>query len=879
MADVVRLSLDDRELTHAELVAAKAQLVPADLQARLGDGRAVVRANAALGLAALGLAGREVVPFLRDGDPRVARAAAEALAHVGKAQKPHLVDIAAALDGARPEVVDIVQRMFADLVGQADAELITVLDTASPITASAVVGACARVGIRGLHLLQTAARDERARVRINAVRGIAMIGDLEQESSMEVLLAVEREDRVSDVRAATRAALGALRARCRAVVSARRKTVEPAQPAVPELEQRAMTPAELTAAAAIAPLDELVRALEVPRVHARLNAVRILALKGAADAPTARSLMALLRDPEDTVRVETAQALGKLGASAVVAAPELVRVLDDVDPLVVATAEATLAGLGAAAAPALVDGLDTPSEPRGARVAALIGRLADGASLLAEALASTSVDIRIHAATGLGALGKARAGAGALHALSAATIHKNARLRAAAGKAVALLDPRPDRAPPKVAIDGFETRALAEPELAAGKAALAAAGVAGLAGHLGDARTVVRVNAAHALGALGAEAAAEALAVALRDDAPEVRLAAARALDRLGEPAVVAAAPDLVRALRDADAQLATQIATLLRTRTSAAIDHALDRGLDTPDAGHAHRICEIACARPHGLDLLCTAFLRPTAQANAAHGLVMLGNERLGKGRALLEGARGDASVVTREIARTALRELDGPPAVPTIPAIAGFETGLLDGAAFAGATLAAADLLPFLQDGRAVVRANTATALGALGPAAAAGLATTIGALLRDDDDRVRVAAANALDRLGDDAVVAAAPYLVGALRGAARAPEVCKTVLAARTAKVEAALLAGLETPDEAHGLRIAELICALPNARELLFVAFDGPAQNVQINAALGIGLLGAKRAGPAGRQRLLGGLAGPITARRHAVVKALAMFGE
>jgi len=125
----------------------------------------------------------------------------------------------------------------------------------------------------------------------------------------------------------------------------------------------------------------------------------------------------------------------------------------------------------------------------------------------------------------------------------------------------------------------------------------------------------------------------------------------------------------------------------------------------------------------------------------------------------------------------------------------------------------------------------------------------------------------------------VVVAAPALVGALRGDPRVVDACRAVLAARKDKVEAALLAGLETPDEAHGMRVAELICALPNARELLFIAFDGPAQNVQINAAFGIGLLGAGRAGPAGRQRLVNGLAGPFTRRRAAVVKALELLGS
>ena len=56
------ISLDDRPFTYAELVAAKGGLVADDLVRRLGDGRAVVRANAALGLAALGRAGGELVP-------------------------------------------------------------------------------------------------------------------------------------------------------------------------------------------------------------------------------------------------------------------------------------------------------------------------------------------------------------------------------------------------------------------------------------------------------------------------------------------------------------------------------------------------------------------------------------------------------------------------------------------------------------------------------------------------------------------------------------------------------------------------------------------------------------------------------------------------
>jgi HEAT repeat protein len=235
--------------------------------------------------------------------------------------------------------------------------------------------------------------------------------------------------------------------------------------------------------------------------------------------------------------------------------------------------------------------------------------------------------------------------------------------------------------------------------------------------------------------------------------------------------------------------------------------------------------------------------------------------------------------AAVAQAIAALALR-----PERPLPPlAIDGFERRVLAEAdlarhkdALTGAGVAG--LVPRLADARAIVRANAATAVGTLGPAAA-GQAITVAALLRDDDDRVRIAAAHALDQLGDDAVVAAAPALVGALRGDAGLAEVCRGVLAARKGRVEAALVAGLETPDQTHGMRIADLIVALPNARDLLFAAFDGEAQNVQINAAFGVAKLGAKRAGPEGRQRLLNGLPGPPTRRRDAMLKALAMLGE
>ena len=870
--------LEERLLSYDEVVKRKGDLNASDLVLALRDGRAIVRANAALGLAALGHAGRDLVPFLRDSEALAATAAAEALVHLGRAQREHLVAIAAALDGARPDVVALIVRMFSELIGQADSELIGVLDTADRGAASAVVAACERIGLRGLHLLQRAAADERALVRLNAIRGVGRLASLEPVSAIEVMKQVASEDSVSDVRAVALAALAAYVVRTRAEAAA--KAGQPVPSQVPALLLRALTPEEVNAAAAVATLGELLAALDHLRAEIRLNAVRVLARQGATAAGAVPALAVATRDQDRTVRVEAVTALAALATEPEVAGPPLVRALGDVDPAVVAAAEAALAARGAAVAPALIDSLAVASEAHGARVAGLIGRLPDGPSRLRDALASTSVDVRVHAALGLGALGKARAGA-VLAALTAATRGGNARVRAAVAAAVEMIDPRPDRSLPALAIEGFEQRVLAEADLGKSKAALTAAGVAGLAPRLADPRPAVRANTALALGVLGdaAPGVADALAVCLRDDDDDVRMSAARGLARLGEAAIAACAPDVIRALRNATAPLAAQLDAMIRASADPAVGVALVRALDTPDDHHARDLCALVCARPDAVDLLGTAFDRPGAQAAVARGFVMLGKDRLGSGRALLERARTADEARVRTLARATLLAIDGPPVAPVVPAVAGFETTILDQGAFAAAgPLDAAALFAFLNDGRPLVRANAATAIGTLG-AAAAGHAITVAAFLRDDDDRVRIAAARALDQLGDEAVITAAPYLVSALRGDATLAEVCRTALAARKAAVESALVAGLETPDQVHGMRVADLIVALPNAREVLFAAFDGEAQNVQINAGFGIAKLGPKRAGRDGRQRLLNGLPGPPTRRRAAMLQALAILGD
>src|SRR5258706_10078173 len=98
--------LDERRLGFDELRRNAAQLDPNKLVDMLFDGRAIVRANAALGLAATGNALSQLVPLLRDSEAVAAAAAAEAMTRLGGAIRPLIVQITLALDGTQPDITD-----------------------------------------------------------------------------------------------------------------------------------------------------------------------------------------------------------------------------------------------------------------------------------------------------------------------------------------------------------------------------------------------------------------------------------------------------------------------------------------------------------------------------------------------------------------------------------------------------------------------------------------------------------------------------------------------------------------------------------------------------------------------------------------------------
>jgi HEAT repeat protein len=868
-------ALDERPLRFADLAPYAAQLNADELTAMLRDGRGVVRANAALGLAAVNQPSLDLVTLLRDSEPRVAAAAAEALGLLGTLIRPFVPQLSQALDGALPEVVEAMVVAMASLIGKANDELFLALDVSFALAMKTVCEAAGRLGRAGIGFLIAATAHERGRVRINAIGGLGRWGKADIEASMACLMAVEANDPIPDVRTAAKQASLAVIAREKVVA------VDALPKNIPDFEERKLGMSELAEYADAINVDEMVHALSDGRTHVRINAARGLAAKGGGAARAVGNLGLACRDSIAAVRREAAKALGKLGDDALPAAADLVGALSDAEAEVADGAAETLEALGPRALDALVRGLETGSEPGGRRVGELIGKLAGAAEVLTEAFRSPAVNVQVNAAIGLGMLGRAGVGVG-LAALHGARTGGDARTREAVRRALEMINPAGNTGPAPVAVDGFEDRFLAAAELDKHKAALQAVGVADLDAYLQDGRDVVRANAATALGALGpaAAAAATTLGVRLRDDSPRVRVAAAQALDKLGDAAVIATAADLVRALGDADEKVAEACAHVLRARKARMIG-ALVRGLEADDPTHGRRIAELLNVFEDAPEILCDAFESPAVnvQVNAAIALGMLGAKRVGKGRKALEGARTGGWERTREAVRKALDMLDGPrPTGPAVIEVEGFESRLLGAEAFGNASgkLAVGDLISYLRDGRSHVRANAATALGVLG-ASASGAALAIGVLLRDDDMRVRIQAAQALDKLGDDAVRETAAYFVGALRGDAEVAAAVASVLAARKARVLGALIKGLETDDETHARRIVELINALPDAAETLCDAIESPAENVQVNAAIGLGMLGEKRAGASGRKALETRRTGGFVRTREAVFKGLAMW--
>lgn len=459
-------AFDERPLRFADLAPFAAQLEFDALIAGLRDGRGVVRANAALGMAAAGQVALDLVMLLRDSEPRVAVAAAEAIGLVGLQVQPLIPQIVQSLDGAQPEVIEVVVVALSGLVGKADGELGAALDVSLPLAMKTVVEACGRLDRAGIAFLISATSHDRSRVRINAIGGLGRWGKADIEASMACLTHIEANDPVPDVRTAAKQASLAVIAREKALA------VDALPKDIPDFEARKLGASELSDHADQIHVDEMVHALRDGRAHVRINGARALGVKGPAAGRAAPSLGLLCRDSAPQVRREAAKALGKLGDEALVAAPDLVGALSDAEEEVAEAAAETLEPMAARALDALVRGLETGSETGGWKVGELIGKLPSAAEVLTEAFRSPAVNVQVNAALGLGMLGKARVGVG-LAALHGARTGGDARTREAVRRALEMIHPSGQAGPAQVQVDGFEDRFLPAAELDAHKVTLA----------------------------------------------------------------------------------------------------------------------------------------------------------------------------------------------------------------------------------------------------------------------------------------------------------------------------------------------------------------------------------------------------------------------
>src|SRR3569833_2776338 len=198
--DAEPLELEERRYSFEDLK--RSLLVPDQLLAMLGDGRAHVRANAVLGLAASGQAVPQLVPVLRDSEAVAASAAAEAIAKLGREIRPLIPQIVAALDGTQPDITEKVIGVLAEQVGHSDEELILALDVPFDLAMKSIIPAVQQLGKPGVAFLIKAAKHERGRIRSNAVGGLARSGKTDLDAAMAFLTELEATDPVPDVRTA-----------------------------------------------------------------------------------------------------------------------------------------------------------------------------------------------------------------------------------------------------------------------------------------------------------------------------------------------------------------------------------------------------------------------------------------------------------------------------------------------------------------------------------------------------------------------------------------------------------------------------------------------------------------------------------------------------
>ena len=835
------------------------------LVAKLRDGREVVKQNAARALGTLaghdgiGAAAQAVAYLLRDGDVAVRKAAVEALQALGHDAMPAAWFLTAGLSDPDDEVRHAVIETLVGLHPDAEPFLIEALRTDTANAERGIFPVWQRIGGRGIDGLITALHDPSALIRLNAARALERLA---KEGAANALAELELRlaDPVQNVRAAAQAAIDAIQGgKPRPPV-----VLEPDPVDIDGFFERVLDDAFLADKTAVFGDDaaaRLARHMRDGRPYVRANAATVLG-HWASPEPVGSALAGLAvlaKDGAIEVRVRALTALGRLvdrsggeGAADISTYGEvLVAGLGDRFAPVREAASQALSALGERAFPSLAMGLAEVDERALPGITTLLVALGEPAlRALPDALSALTPEL--HTGTLRALLAFPREGLAACRALVEPLAGPGSEpvVREAA---VALLDRidgkdlEPAAAEPvPLPLDGFADGLMTREALSEAVSELR---FDLLVRALTDGRDVVRANAALGLEVLGGahELAWPLLVRALKDHDAEVRVRAAEALGAMAPRRDVAF--DLVRRLDDPSPRVVAAAEAALRAFGEFALDalmYALD---DRPEIVGRSVLPMIAGLGPKAIDKLVIAQRYDSAlvRRNALIGLRLLERDIAKAARIAVVQARLDED---REVRLEALRTLDWIDGVehvfvrePRVLPSEDFATGpvpierLKDEAAGYDAVA----LSELLFDGRRAVRENAAAAHGAI-----ARYHPWLGILLKDGVGAVQVAAAQALQALGMDALPSAQALVGAMLEDEPEVRDAAKASLLGFGKRALPVLVEGLWSPADVARKTVVPFIEAIgKDATPTIIAALDHPSQLVVLNALNVLGRLYAK----------------------------------
>ncbi len=310
-------------------------------------------------------------PHLKAKSPAVRRGVSAALPRCGALAAPALLgalrDDDATVRRQAALSLQVVAAKSEDARKEARPGLEKALEDGAPAVRLAAVQALARCGRDAVPALLAATRDADAKVRANALAGVALVKP-EPKSALATVAKLAKEDPDESVRQSAVRTLAALGPGAVGPLTAALGDREPAVQAMalkalarvgPEAGKAAPTVRRLAAATdndtvrgtAIALLARLGPDGEpalLELLRERSSAIRLACLQqiGRKGRPSPKALPGLveaLTDPEPEVRILAAHALGLLGTEAKGAVAALLRAVKDPDPRVAAIAAKALA--------------------------------------------------------------------------------------------------------------------------------------------------------------------------------------------------------------------------------------------------------------------------------------------------------------------------------------------------------------------------------------------------------------------------------------------------------------------------------------------------------------------------------------------------------